>query len=92
MRGGIARTPDGALAGSTLSLLAAVENLAAFCDIPITDALICATANPAAELGVSGLVGELRAGARADFLIGSIDEKNKKISVDRVFVGGAEIK
>lgn len=92
VRGGIARTPDGALAGSTLSLLAAVENLAAFCDIPITDALVCATANPAAELGVSGLVGELRAGARADFLIGSIDEKNKKISVDRVFVGGAEIK
>lgn len=92
VRGGIARTPDGALAGSTLSLLAAVENLAAFCAIPITDALVCATANPAAELGVSGLVGELRAGARADFLIGSIDEKNKKISVDRVFVGGAEIK
>lgn len=92
VRGGIARTPDGALAGSTLSLLAAVENLAAFCDIPITDALVCATANPAAELGVSGLVGELRAGARADFLIGSIDEKNKKISVDRIFVGGAEIK
>ncbi len=92
VRGGIARTPDGALAGSTLSLLAAVENLAAFCAIPITDALVCATANPAAELGVSGLVGELRAGARADFLIGSIDEENKKISVDRVFVGGAEIK
>ena len=92
VRGGIARTPDGALAGSTLSLLAAVENLAAFCAIPITDALVCATANPAAELGVSELVGELRAGARADFLIGSIDEKNKKISVDRVFVGGAEIK
>lgn len=92
VRGGIARTPDGALAGSTLSLLAAVENLAAFCGIPITDALLCATANPAAELGVSHLVGELKVGARADFLIGSIDDKNKKISVSRVFVGGAEIK
>ncbi len=92
VRDGIARTPDGVLAGSTLSLLEAVENLSKFCNIPITEALVCATANPAAELGVSDLVGELKVGARADLLIGSVDEIEKKITLQRVFVGGTEIK
>ena len=88
----LALTEDGALAGSTLSLLDAVENLSKFCNIPITEALVCATANPAAELGVSDLVGELKVGARADLLIGSVDEIEKKITLQRVLVGGTEIK
>lgn len=91
VRDGIARTQDGALAGSTLSLVLAVENLARFCNISISDALVCATLNPAAELGVSDQVGELKRGARADILLASIDESAKKLRVDRVFVGGKEV-
>lgn len=94
VRGGIARTPEGALAGSTLDLYRAVENLAAFCAIPLTDALICATVNPAAEVGLEGKVGTLTRGARADFLITEPDFENGKLGMEngaRVFVGGKEI-
>ena len=89
--GGIARTPEGALAGSTLDLHRAVENLASFCGIPITDAVIAATKNPAAEVGLAGDVGVIAPGARADMLFCNVDAINKKIRIDRVFVGGREV-
>lgn len=97
VRGGIARTPEGALAGSTLDLYRAVENLASFCGIPLTDALLCATVNPAAEVGLSGSVGELIPGARADFIISEPDFERKKLGIGgncpaRIFVGGKEIR
>ena len=95
VRGGIARTPEGALAGSTLDLYRAVENLAAFCNIPLCDALVCATSNPAAEVGLSDVVGTLKPGARADFIITEPDFEAKNLGIGeegcRVFVGGEEI-
>lgn len=89
---GIARTPDGALAGSTLDLRRAVENLARFCNITIADAVKAATLNPAAEVGLAGEVGTIAPGARADMLFCHVDENEKKIDLCRVFVGGKEIK
>ncbi|MCQ2354991.1 MAG: N-acetylglucosamine-6-phosphate deacetylase [Clostridia bacterium] len=91
VRNGIARTPDGALAGSTLSLDKAVENFSRFCDISLADALVCATANPAAEVGLDGTVGCLASGARADFVICRMDEGQKSLGIRRVFVAGKEI-
>ena len=69
----------------------AVENLASFCGIPITDAVIAATKNPAAEVGLAGDVGVIAPGARADMLFCNVDAINKKIRIDRVFVGGREV-
>lgn len=92
VRDGIARTPDGALAGSTLSLDRAVENLASFCDVPLTDAIVCATANPAAQVGLGEKVGRLIPGARADFLVCDLCEKDRKLGIRRVFIGGKEIR
>lgn len=91
VKDGIARTPDGALAGSTLDLHRAVENLARFCDIPISDAVTAATQNPAAEVGLEGEVGVIAPGAAADLLFCRVDEGEKKIDISRVFVGGREI-
>ncbi len=86
---GIARTAGGNLAGSTLSLVNGVENLARFANIPIEDAIICATLTPARAVGLSDKVGKLTVGNRADFIIGSI--VGKRIEVEQVFVGGDEV-
>ncbi len=86
VKDGIARTAGGNLAGSTLSLIEGVENLAEFADIPIEDALICATLTPARAVGLDHTVGKLAVGNRADFIIGSV--AGKKISIDQVFVAG----
>lgn len=69
LRNGIARTPSGALAGSTLDLLQGVRNLAAFCGIPFGKALICATATPAKSLGLAKELGTLNPGAQAKFFL-----------------------
>lgn len=89
VKDGIARTSGGNLAGSTLSLIRGVENLAKFANIPIEDALICATLTPARAVGLEDTVGRIAVGNRADFIIGSID--GKRIDIEQVFVGGDEV-
>lgn len=68
VKGGIARTLDGALAGSTLTLDRALENLMCFCNIPLEDAIINATEAPAKEIGIFDECGSLDVGKRADIL------------------------
>ena len=65
---GKALTEDGALAGSTLNLWDGVKNLMRFASIPLEDAILCATANPARMVGIDGKVGSLETGKRADIL------------------------
>lgn len=89
VKDGVARTASGNLAGSTLSLVHGVENLAKFANIPIEDALICATLTPARAVGLENKVGRLAVGNRADFIIGSVSGKH--IEIDQVFVGGEEV-
>ena len=89
VKDGVARTASGNLAGSTLSLVHGVENLAKFANIPIEDALICATLTPARAVGLENKVGRLAVGNRADFIIGSVSGKH--IEVEQVFVGGEEV-
>lgn len=86
VKDGIARTDDGALAGSTLDMKTAVENLAAFCNIPLSKALRCATLTPAETVGIDGEVGSLEAGKRADMIIARIDKK--KISPEKLICRG----
>ena len=86
VKDGVARTESGNLAGSTLSLINGVEKLAQFANIPIVDALICATLTPARAVGLENTIGKLVPGNRADFIICSIS--GKKIDIDQVFVGG----
>lgn len=69
VKDGRAVTSEGALAGSTLSLWQAVGNLAAFCDVPLAEAIKCATYNPARLCGIEDEVGTLEVGARADMLV-----------------------
>ena len=70
VKDGIARNDQsGALAGSTLSLDMAVNRFAAFCNIPLTEAIISATATPARQIGIYDSVGSIDIGKQADLLL-----------------------
>src|SRR5690606_29824174 len=66
VRSGEARLHDGTLAGSTLTLDAAVRNFAEFTGIEWTEAVVAATATPAALLGLRHRKGQISVGHDAD--------------------------
>lgn len=62
------RTGDGRLAGSVVTLPGAIANLAETTSASLPQALRCATANPAAALGLDDR-GQFRTGSRGDVVI-----------------------
>jgi N-acetylglucosamine-6-phosphate deacetylase len=69
VRDGVARLADnGAIAGSTLTMAAAVRYAVQVAGLAIEDVVRAATASPAAMLGLNG-VGALRPGFRADLVV-----------------------
>ena len=81
-----ARTHEGAIAGSTLSLIDGVKNLAAFAKITFNEALYHATAAPAKMLGVFDKVGSLEVGKMANMLV-----LDKELNVCEVIFEGEKI-
>lgn len=69
VKDGKAYTTDGAIAGSTLSLIDGVKNLTEFCGARFEDAVKCASENPAKMVGIFDEVGSIQAGKRADMLL-----------------------
>lgn len=67
--GGVCRTVEGNLAGSTITLDAAVRNLANFTGFSYRECLPCATLNPAKILGLEKQKGVIAVGADADLAI-----------------------
>jgi len=67
--GGVCRTVEGNLAGSTITLDAAVRNLANFTGLSYQECLPCATLNPARILGLEKQKGVIAPGADADLAI-----------------------
>lgn len=68
-RDGAMYLPDGTLAGSALSMDLAVRNAVRFGEMSVLEAVRAATLRPARLLGMEGVRGTLRAGARADLVI-----------------------
>jgi len=66
--GGVARNPEGNLAGSTLTLDRALRNVVEM-GWPLGDAVRMLTANPAQLLGIEFKKGALRTGADADIVL-----------------------
>ena len=83
IRDGIARGPDGQLAGSVLTMIEAVRNLHAL-GVPLEDALGAASTVPARVLGLAD-AGRIEPGAAADVVV--VDDN---LQIDRVLVGGQE--
>ena len=83
VKDGKARTHDGAIAGSTLSMWEAVRNLQDFAGATFGDAVYAATMAPAREIGLEGQIGSIEAGKRADLLI--LEEDN---AIGLILCGG----
>ena len=84
VKDGKARTHDGAIAGSTLSMWEAVQNLRSFADATLEDAIYAATMAPALEAGLADEVGSIEVNKRADLLL--LDAEG--LSIDRIMCGG----
>ncbi|MGA2821566.1 MAG: N-acetylglucosamine-6-phosphate deacetylase [Anaerolineales bacterium] len=69
VRGGVARTTHGGLAGSTLMLDQALRNVIRLSGLTLVQALPMATSVPAAALGLTERKGSLAAGADADIVL-----------------------
>ena len=85
VKNGKAVTHDGALAGSMLTLDGAVRNLMSFARMPLEEAILCATVNPACEVGVFDTVGSIEVGKRADLLVLSDGDG---FDIDRIVLRG----
>lgn len=89
VKDGKALNSEGVLAGSTLTLDRAVQNLADFCKIPLGDAIICATEAPAREMGIFDSCGSLEAGKRADVLFVDTEKMNGGIlEIEKIMLRG----
>lgn len=86
VRGGVARLGDGTLAGSTLTLDRAVQNMVRLCGVPIPDAVAMASEIPARVIGCADRKGRLAVGCDADFSV-----LDRDLNVLRTFVGGREV-
>jgi N-acetylglucosamine-6-phosphate deacetylase len=81
VRDGVARGPEGVLAGSTLTMVEAVRNLHGL-GAPLAEAFAAASAVPARVVGLPTL-GRLDVDLPADIVV--LDDN---LEIDRVFVGG----
>ena len=84
--GGIARTPGGALAGSTTTVYQCVKNCVSF-GIPFETAVKAATANPAKVIGMQEEIGSISEGKRADLLV-----LDKDMNIEMIILGGKKVK
>lgn len=62
-------TPDGTLAGSCLTMIAAVRNTVQQCQVSLADAVEMASRTPARMLGLDHLLGSIEVGKQADFML-----------------------
>lgn len=69
VRDGACFMADGTLAGSVLTMDQAVRNMRDLVGVSVQDALLMASANPAAVIGESGSRGSLEAGKAADIVV-----------------------
>ena len=83
--GETARLENGSLAGSLLTLDAAVRNTVEFGNVPLYQAVKMASLTPAKRIGVDGEMGSIQVGKLADLVV--VDEHCR---VERVWRKGKE--
>ncbi|MBD1566662.1 N-acetylglucosamine-6-phosphate deacetylase [Vibrio sp. S12_S33] len=83
MRDGVVTTDSGSLAGSTLTLLTAVQNIQRWLNIPLEQAWLMASLTPAESLGLQHQLGTLEMGKRASMVAIQSD-----FSITKTWVNG----
>jgi N-acetylglucosamine-6-phosphate deacetylase len=86
VKDGVCVAPDGTLAGSDLDMASAVRNMMTMLGLDLNTAVSMAARNPAAFLGLSGDVGALREGLRANLVC--VDDA---MSVRETWIDGRRI-
>jgi len=81
---GVARTPDGALASSSIGLINCVRNMHETIGVPLTEAVTMATASPARAVGLYKTHGSLEENKIADIIAIDDDFNVKFVMVDGV--------
>ena len=84
--GGVMRAEDGTIAGSALRMDEAVRNYMAYTELPFAKAVVAATSVPAKLLGLTGELGRLHAGLRAD-----LSFWDREFTVTGTMVGGVPV-
>ena len=79
------RTVEGKLYGSSITLIQAVRNLAAWTRLPFAEILAMATEYPAAVAGAGKRKGRLERGFDADILL-----LDRRLRLRKIFLGGVE--
>lgn len=86
VRGNLATLHDGTIAGSATNLMDCMRFCVKTVGLPLEDAVMCATENPAKEIGIYDQVGSIEPGKKADFIL--LDQDLKLVSV---YIDGEEI-
>jgi N-acetylglucosamine-6-phosphate deacetylase len=84
--GGVARTPEGGLSGSTLTLDQALRNMINFTGMPLNKILPTITTVPAKAMGLDEKIGALKEGGYADITVLS-----HELTVEKTFVKGKKV-
>jgi len=87
VKDGVARTPKGSLAGSTLTLNKSVNNIVNMTGVPLLSAVHMASLTPAKHLGIDNELGSICLGKRASFAVidDALDVKATVIDGEFVF-------
>ncbi len=86
VRGNLATLHDGTIAGSATNLMDCMRFAVKEAGIPLETAVMCATENPAKEIGIFHETGSIAAGKKADFVL-----LDKELNVIGVYIDGKEI-
>ena len=86
VKGNLATLHDGTIAGSATNLMDCLRYVVKKAGISLETAVMCATKNPAKEIGIYDKVGSISVGKQADFVL--IDEE---LNIKRVYIDGKEI-
>ena len=81
VKGSRATLADGTIAGSVTDLMGCMRTVVKKMGIPLEDAVACASANPAKEIGIYDRCGSITEGKDADFVLLDADLNVKAVYV-----------
>lgn len=85
VKGNLAALHDGTIAGSATNLMDCMRFAVKHAGLPLETAVMCATSNPAKEIGIFDEVGSISAGKKADFVL-----LDQDLNLAGVYIDGKE--